>query len=108
MERLERNTRKSFHMAKKQRAKELHIEEDHKHCEPLTKLPQHGDFPQFRRGVQVSVYRKAIRGYRLGRVEDQDKRHCLVRFEGSSSNGAEWIDVNMIDCRTLSPCAKAV
>jgi hypothetical protein len=103
MDRLERNTRKSFHMAKKQRQRENpKVPDDvmpyHRHTATSTrKLTS----PKFHTGLHVAVYRKTVGDYCIGKIEAQENGNCLLRFNDSRF-GVEWVDLNKTDCRVFS------
>ncbi len=95
MDRLERNTRKSFHMAKKQREKELQVSTPSRKIAALTDLsPQHGQ--------QVAVYVPEARSFCTGWIEKKRANgELFVRFSDRRL-GAQWLNVVKTDIRIFS------
>ncbi|GAX16496.1 hypothetical protein FisN_7Lh212 [Fistulifera solaris] len=95
MDRLERNTRKSFHMAKKQREKELQLASSSQKVAALTDLS-----PQL--GQQVAVYVREARSFCTGWIEKKRANgELFVRFSDRRL-GAQWLNVVTTDIRILS------
>jgi hypothetical protein len=103
MDRLERNTRKSFHMAKKQRQRENHKVTDDvmPHHRNKSTSTRKLTTPKFHTGLHVAVYRKTVGAYCIGKIEAQENGNCLLRFDDSRF-GVEWVDLNRTDCRVIS------
>lgn len=92
MDRLERNTRKSFHMARKQKEKELPV------AAPSQKV---ASTPQ-QQTQQVAVYVPEMRSFCTGWIERKHANgNLFVRFSDQRL-GADWLDVATTDIRFLS------
>ena len=96
MDRLERNTRKSFHMARKQREKETQ-----------NVIPSQNDISKLGSTLQqetqhVAVYVPEVRSFCTGWIERRRSNGDLfVRFSDRRF-GADWLDVATADIRNLS------
>ena len=130
-DRLERNTRKSFHQARKQREAQadrvreeqlqgirspphpmiLHHHEQQQqqqqqqqHCQQ-----EHYNMPPpraqhskgLREGLSVALYRRSVGAYCIGKIEAQSKGLYLLRFDDPRF-GSEWVDLEQADCRVFS------
>lgn len=96
MDRLERNTRKSFHMAKKQKQKESQISTSSK------KLGTASNSNPRELAQQVAVYVPEVSSFCIGWMERKDSNgNIFVRFNDRRL-GADWFDMTKTDVRVLS------
>jgi len=91
MDRLERNTRKSFHMAKKQRA----LAKSDNKLKPLPRI-RSGRLV----GQRIAVYRQDLGNYVVGTVEAESNQVHLVNYVDSRI-GYEWLNLKQTGWRLL-------
>jgi hypothetical protein len=122
-DRLERNTRKSFHMARKQR--ETLAERTREDDDTLPERPpiaaisidnkkdqvyeqrmiQREASPNARpvqeKGLHVAIYRRSVGAFCIGKIQARAKNLYLLRFDDSRLP-PEWVDLDKADCRVFS------
>ena len=122
-DRLERNTRKSFHMARKQRETQAERLREDQEAEaargPPPPPPPRGKGPFYggasthkpspptmptevgNKGLHVAIYRQETRGYCIATIEARAKNLYLLRFDDARL-GTEWVDLDKSDCRVFA------
>lgn len=106
MDRLERNTRKSFHMARRQKQREAPGGADRvcrrgKWRQSRSSSEQLSYTQKFNVGEQVAIFRENLGAYFIGKIEAQENGLSLLQYENARLR-TEWIDLHQVDCRKVS------